>query len=98
MAKIINEQQDVHYNGKLLPRLLSYAKPYIKNVIICLLLVLAMTGVELYRPMLIGDAIDLHIEGYNTPYAIVQNKEGAIEFNGQYLIKGETRNICEALK
>lgn len=92
MAKIINEQQDVHYNGKLLPRLLSYAKPYIKNVIICLLLVLAMTGVELYRPMLIGDAIDLHIEGYNTPYAIVQNKEGAIEFDGQYLIKGETSN------
>lgn len=92
MAKIINEQQDVHYNGNLLPRLLGYAKPYIKQVIVCLLLVLAITGVELYRPMLIGDAIDLHIEGYNEPYAIVSDSKNAIEFDGQYLIKGETSN------
>lgn len=89
MAKIINEQQDVRYNGKLLPRLLGYAKPYIKQVIACLILVLALTAVELERPILIGDAIDLYIEGYNEPYGIVNETENSIEFEGQYYIKGK---------
>ncbi len=34
-------------------------KPYVGWVAVCLVLVLALTGFDLYRPMLIGDAIDL---------------------------------------
>ena len=40
-------------------RLLSYMKPYIGWVTLCLVLVLALTFFDLYRPTLIGDAIDL---------------------------------------
>ena len=46
-------------------QLLSYMKPYVGWVIICLALVLALTGFDLYRPTLIGDAIDLFKEQGN---------------------------------
>lgn len=89
MARIINETQDVHYSGNLLLRLLSYMKPHIKQLFVCGLLILLITGIELERPILIGDAIDLYIEGYYEPYAIVQENNDATYFNGQYLMKGE---------
>ncbi len=47
------------YQGSALLRLLSYMKPYLGWFALCLLLILALTGFDLYRPMLIGDAIDL---------------------------------------
>ncbi len=50
------------YKGSVLLRLLSYMKPYAGRVILCLLLVLGLTGLELYRPILIGDAINLFEE------------------------------------
>jgi ABC-type multidrug transport system fused ATPase/permease subunit len=92
MAKIIDEQQDVHYQGNLFKRLMGYAKPYYKQVILCLVLVLALTAMELKRPMLLGDAIDLYIEGYNEPYAIVDENEDAIYFEGNYYQKNTTSN------
>lgn len=50
------------YKGSALLRLLSYMKPYLGWVALCLALVLALTGFDLYRPILIGDAIDLFKE------------------------------------
>lgn len=47
------------YKGSALLRLLSYMKPYLGWVSLCLALVLALTGFDLYRPILIGNAIDL---------------------------------------
>ncbi len=47
------------YKGNALLRLLSYMKPYLGWVSLCLALVLALTGFDLYRPILIGNAIDL---------------------------------------
>lgn len=43
-------------------RLLSYLKPYIGIVIFALFLVLLTIGVELYRPIVIGDSIDQYID------------------------------------
>ncbi|MCM1193034.1 MAG: ABC transporter ATP-binding protein/permease [Butyrivibrio sp.] len=54
-----------NYRGSVLLRLLSYMKPYLGWVTLCLLMVLGLTGLELYRPMLIGDAIDLFKEQGN---------------------------------
>lgn len=88
MAKIIDEQQDVHYQGNLFTRLLGYMKPYVKQMIVCALLVLGITVIELERPILIGDAIDLYIEAYYEPYAIVEENKDATYFMGQYLQKG----------
>ena len=39
-------------------RLIAYMKPYAHWVIFALLLVLGLTSFDLYRPMLVGDAID----------------------------------------
>lgn len=39
-------------------RLITYMKPYAHWVIFALFLVLCLTGFDLYRPMLVGDAID----------------------------------------
>lgn len=66
-------------------RLFSYMLPYTKQMILSILLVLLITGFELIKPVLIGDAIDTYIEGYNQPYAIVDQSD--LYFKGQYLSK-----------
>ena len=48
-------------------RLIAYMKPYAHWVIFALLLVLGLTAFDLYRPMLVGDAIDTF--GANGDYA-----------------------------
>lgn len=59
MSTLTDDKIESNYKGSALLRLLSYMKPYIGQVILCLVLVLALTGFDLYRPVLIGDAIDL---------------------------------------
>lgn len=59
MSTLTDDKIESNYKGSALLRLLSYMKPYIGQVILCLILVLALTGFDLYRPVLIGDAIDL---------------------------------------
>ena len=55
------EREDIQYEGKPMRRLLGYLKPHMKTFILCLALVLALTGLELVRPIIIGDAIDRYI-------------------------------------
>ena len=55
------ETNDVQYKGNAFLRMLSYIKPYWKTVVICCILVLALTALELYRPELVGSAIDNYI-------------------------------------
>ncbi|MBQ4259767.1 MAG: ABC transporter ATP-binding protein [Lachnospiraceae bacterium] len=43
-------------------RLLAYMKPYAGWMALSLVLVLILAGIDLYRPMLIGDAVDLFSE------------------------------------
>lgn len=50
-------------------RLIAYMKPYAHWVIFALLLVLGLTAFELYRPMLVGDAIDTF--GANGDYDVI---------------------------
>ena len=92
MAKIVEEKVETEYSGKIMTRLLAYMKDYVKEAILALVLVLVITCLELYRPMLIGDAIDLYIEGYNTPYAVVE--ESDLSFKGDYLSK-DVENATE---
>lgn len=58
MSSFNDDQIESKYNGNALFRLLGYMKPYIGQVIVSLLFVLILTGFDLYRPMLVGDAID----------------------------------------
>ena len=62
MSALTEDKIESNYKGNALLHLLSYMKPYTGWVAVCLLLVLALTGIDLYRPTLIGDAIDLFKE------------------------------------
>ncbi len=59
MSTLTDDKMESNYKGSALLRLLSYMWPYTGWVLLSLALVLALTGFDLYRPMLIGDAIDL---------------------------------------
>lgn len=50
-------------------RLIAYMKPYAHWVIFALLLVLGLTAFDLYRPMMVGDAIDTF--GANGDYDVI---------------------------
>ena len=52
-------------------RLLKYLKPHVLTMVIVSVMVLLITVVELYKPIIIGNAIDYYINGYYNPYAIV---------------------------
>lgn len=69
-------------------RLLAYLKPHKAAMALVTLLVLFITVLELYRPIIIGDAIDDYIEGYWVPYRVVEEPgAGTMEYNGVILKK-----------
>ena len=85
MAEMVEEKVESEYSGSITKRLLTYMKPYVKQMVLSIILVLLITVFELLRPILIGDAIDTYIEGYNQPYAIVDKSD--LLFQGEYLSK-----------
>ena len=85
MAEMVEEKVESEYSGSITKRLMAYMKPYTKQMVLSIILVLLITVFELLRPILIGDAIDTYIEGYNQPYAIVEKSD--LSFQGEYLSK-----------
>lgn len=72
-------------------RLMSYLNPHKWVMFLATLLVLLIIGVELYRPIIIGDAIDDYINGYYHPY--VKSKEGtpgAVRYHDLWLVRAES--------
>ena len=69
-------------------RLLKYLKPHVLTMVIVSVMVLLITVVELYKPIIIGNAIDYYINGYYNPYAIVDEEAaGAIRYGDVYISK-----------
>ena len=64
-------------------RLLGYLKPHKWAMLSATVLVLFIIVVELYRPIIIGDAIDDYINGYYQPY--VESESGDSVYNGARL-------------
>ena len=62
MATLKEEALETKYDGNVFARLFAYVKPHAGTVAFCLVLVLAVTALNLYRPILIGDAIDRYIK------------------------------------
>jgi ATP-binding cassette subfamily B protein len=79
------KEEKLSYNGNAFTRLLTYVRPYWRTMVLCTALVLAVTALNLYRPILIGDAIDRYIEGYDHPYAYVEQEKAQVTFQGRYL-------------
>ena len=67
-------------------RLLTYLKPHKWVMTLATILVLFIIVVELYRPIVIGDAIDLYITGYYQPYAVTtEDGEGAVPYEDVWI-------------
>ncbi len=81
------ETNDIQYKGNAFLRLMGYLKPYIKTVLICFVLVSILTALDLYKPMLIGDAIDLYITGETATEALTpdQRWEGILRIGAFYI-------------
>lgn len=69
-------------------RLLTYLKPHKWVMTAATLLVLLIIVVELYRPIIIGNAIDDYINGYYTPYTVTtEYAPGAVSYHGLFLTR-----------
>ncbi len=82
-----NDPSDVRYEGSAILRMLSYIKPYKGVVAACIVLVLAATALELYKPILIGGAIDQFITGDFAPGEMVRERfTGVLIAAGKYVV------------
>ena len=71
-------------------RLFTYLKPHTWTMAAATFLVLLIIVVELYRPIIIGDAIDRYINGYYTPYVEAEADEpGAVAYREIYLTRAK---------
>ena len=69
-------------------RLLKYLKPHALTMLIVSVMVLLITAVELYKPIIIGDASDYYINGYYNAYAEVDaDAPGAVRYGDVYISK-----------
>ena len=69
-------------------RLLTYLKPHVFAMIVSLILTLFIIVLELYRPIIIGDAIDDYINSYYKPYAEVSVEDDTtVSFRGKLYSK-----------
>lgn len=69
-------------------RLLKYLKPHALTMVIVSVMVLLITAVELYKPIIMGDAIDYYINGYYNAYAVVDaDAPGAVRYGDVYISK-----------
>ncbi len=55
------------YSFKTIRRLLKYAKPYIGWFAMAIIFIFLIVGLELYQPIILGNATDLIVENINTP-------------------------------
>ena len=78
-------------------RLLSYLKPHKWVMTLATVLVLFIIAVELYRPIIIGNAIDQYINGYYHPYVEADvSASDAVNWNGLVLSRDQAVSKAES--
>ena len=55
------------YDGRLMRRLMAYARPFALHILLCIVMVFLVTAADLSRPYLLKVAIDSHIDALSTP-------------------------------
>lgn len=79
-------------------RLFTYLKPHTWTMTAATFLVLLIIVVELYRPIIIGDAIDRYINGYYTPYVEAEADEpGAVAYREIYLTRSAKGTVAQTV-
>lgn len=79
------ELNDVQYEGNALRRMLSYMKPHKKAMFLCFGLVIVITLLELWRPEIIGNAIDHYINKGEPGERVDERFAGILQAAGLYL-------------
>ncbi len=75
-------------------RLITYLKPHKWTMALVLIVVLLVIVVELYRPIIVGDAIDDYINGYYHPYIeTTRDGEGAVSYGDKWLTREYEKDI-----
>lgn len=92
------QPSDVHYEGNVLLRMLSYMKPHRKTMLLCLALVLAITALELYKPVIIGNAIDRYITGAAPGEQTAQRFRGLLMEAAKYTAVLLTLFVCNRVQ
>ncbi|MCU6790550.1 ABC transporter ATP-binding protein/permease [Paenibacillus sp. WQ 127069] len=74
----IHTEQDLKHmkDSQLFSRLMSYAKPYWKMIVFCIVLAFLIVVSDLARPYLMKIAIDGHINGLNKPMLSMESTQG----------------------
>lgn len=99
MSKNIKDEEIMGkaYDARLMKRLLKYARPHWKWLLLSMLLLVLITGLELLNPYLLKVSIDDYINGYKKPmYQVSLNSslEG-VEYNNKKYIKQLTLSEIE---
>lgn len=83
------------YDARLMKRLLKYARPYWKLFFVCIILLVAVTGLELLNPYLLKVAIDDYINGNSKPiYELeLSSPYEGVEFNGHKYVRQDSLDI-----
>ena len=89
-----DKENELQYNGNAFLRLMGYLKPYIKTVLLCFVLVLILTALELFRPMLTGNAIDLFITTSDSALTPDERWMGLVKTAGVYIAVMVMSFIC----
>ena len=89
-----DKENELQYNGNAFLRLMGYLKPYIKTVAVCFVLVLILTALELYKPMLTGNAIDLYITDSDSALTPDERWMGLVKTAGVYIAVMIMSFIC----
>ena len=98
-AKKKEETSDVRYEGNAILRMLSYAKPYVPQILFCFLMVIVVTAMELYKPIIIGDAIDLYISGDFAPGEMVDMRfQGILKAAVAYVVVLAVLFVCNRVQ
>ena len=89
-----DKENELQYNGNAFLRLMGYLKPYIKTVAVCFVLVLILTALELVKPMLTGNAIDLYITDSDSALTPDERWMGLVKTAGVYIVVMVMSFIC----
>ncbi|HOJ63166.1 MAG TPA: ABC transporter ATP-binding protein [Spirochaetota bacterium] len=80
------EIEKKNFDIKIILRLSKYIKPFILQFILAFILLLSLTGLQLIKPLIIGNAIDNFINGYKKNYVVFDIPiKDSLFLNGKYI-------------
>lgn len=84
MDNFIKENKTLQkkYDKGLMIRLLKYAKKYLLHLSLSIILIVAIVCIELYQPILIGNAVDNFISNYSSDSSVYSELAKQIDASG----------------